>query len=464
MVVTPAAANDGDVTADVEDMVPTAAIIRAAVEVAVARANGPLILAISGGRDSMALMSAMARWARQRVAVVATFDHGTGGYATDAAALVAAEARRLGLNVVRERARTPAFGEAAWREARWAFLRRVARAYTARVVTAHTRDDQAETIVMRALRGAGARGLAALAAPSDIVRPWLPVSRAEVTAWAAAEAVPFLEDPMNSSRRFQRGRVRHELLPALEAVDPGITAALLEIGEQAAVWRRGVEHFVDTLGAQRVGTGVLRVPTAAFDRTTDAGRAILWPACFARIGVVLDARGTAELVRFSNSRRRGARVALSGGAMALRVGSDEQQDIFELRRPAVRPPAVVAWSGRAEQLPARVGRFRFRRLPPTEARLAADDRWQFGVPVDANVTIRGWQAGDRIFSAGAPAGRRVTRYFSDRRIPQLDRSGWPVVLLDGALLCVPGLCRAHAAPNRPGWPDSIWYRCERESD
>ncbi len=464
IAIAPAATSDRDVTVETEDAVPTVAIIRAAVEVAVARSAGPLVLAISGGRDSMALMRAMARWAPQRLAVVATFDHGTGGYATDSAALVAAEARRLGLNVVRERARMPAFTEAAWREARWGFLHRVARAYKGRVVTAHTRDDQAETIVMRAMRGAGARGLAALAAPSSIVRPWLPVSRAEVAAWAAAESVPFLDDPMNSSRRFQRGRVRHELLPALEAVNPGITATLLDLGEQAAVWRRGVEHFVDTLGIQRVSASVLRMPTAAFDRTTDAGRAILWPACFARLGIALDGRGTRELVRFSSSRRRGAHVELSGGSKVLRVGDARQQDMFELRLPVVRSSSIAAWTGRAEQLPARLGRFRFRRLSPTEARFAEDERWQFGVPVDAQVTIRGWQAGDRIFCAGAPAGRRVTRYFSDRHIPPLDRNGWPVVLRDGALLCVPGLCRALAAPNRPGWPDSIWYRCERESD
>jgi tRNA(Ile)-lysidine synthase len=135
-----------------------------------------VVLAVSGGRDSMALMYAVARWAPERLATVATFDHGTGGYATDAASLVVAQARRLGLTVVRERARTPASTEAEWRIARWDFLNRVARAYGARVATAHTRDDQVETIVMRLLRGAGTRGLAALSAPSPIVRPWLSVS------------------------------------------------------------------------------------------------------------------------------------------------------------------------------------------------------------------------------------------------------------------------------------------------
>ncbi len=447
-----------------DDSVPTAALLQAALDVSLARVDGPLVLAISGGRDSMALMHAMARWARPRLGAVATFDHGTGGYATDAAALVAAEARRLGLTVVRERSRTSGESEAAWREARWSFLRRVARAYRARVVTAHTRDDQAETIVMRLLRGAGARGIAALAAPGDVVRPWLPVSRAEVAAWATAESVAFMEDPTNLSRTYQRGRVRHDLLPALERGTPGFTAAMLNVGEQAAAWRRSVEEYVDTLGMVAVREGVLRVPAAAFDATSEAGRAVLWPACLARLGVVLDARGTRELVRFSISRRRGAHVTVAGGAAVLRVGTDAG-DAFELRRPRSRGRIEHwTWTGLADEVPPRMGGWRMRRLAPMDARRVPDDPWQFGIPVGAEVTVRAWHAGDRIRTVGAPAGRRVTRYFSDGHIAALDRRGWPVVVVGGEVLCVPGICRSQAAPHRPGWPDSIWYRCERERD
>ena len=96
----------------------TEALLRASLEVALAPVTGPLIVAVSGGRDSMVLLQAMARWAPDRIAAVATFDHGTGPHATEAASLVAAESRRLGLTVVRERSRTPGHSEAAWRTAR----------------------------------------------------------------------------------------------------------------------------------------------------------------------------------------------------------------------------------------------------------------------------------------------------------------------------------------------------------
>ena len=168
---------------------------------------------------------------------------------------------------MRERARSTGTSEAAWRDARWSFLNRVARAYKARVATAHTRDDQVETVVMRLLRGAGARGLAALAAPSPVVRPWLAVSRAEVAAWASAEKLPYLDDPTNATVHFLRGRMRHDLLPLLEGSSAGFADAMIRVGERAARWRIELDAYVDTLGVTHVAPGIVRVPAAPLEAT-----------------------------------------------------------------------------------------------------------------------------------------------------------------------------------------------------
>lgn len=466
------------------DTVPTETLLRASLEVALSNTEGPLVLAVSGGRDSMSLLHAVVRWAPERLAAVATYDHATGGYATDAAALVAAEGRKLGLTVVRERARSTGTSEAAWRNARWSFLNRVARAYKARVATAHTRDDQVETVVMRLLRGAGARGLAALAAPSPVVRPWLAVSRAEVGAWARAEKLPYMDDPTNAGVHFLRGRLRHDLLPLLEGSSAGFAEAMVSVGERAAHWRVDLDAFVDTLEVTHVAPGVVRVPAAPLEATTDEGRAVLWAALFARAGVALDARGTHALVRFTNGGRRGAYIALGGGAVAMRLGAGGV-DCFELRRAsAARRALPESWpsgsrheirSGSSKEhnsLPARWGAWRFKRTVngavagPTTAELAgvASDAWTFAISADASVSIRMWQPGDRIRTAGARAGRRVTRYFAEAGVPALDRPSWPVVLQQEEIVWVPGVCRSVAAPNRPGRPDVIWYRCEREHD
>lgn len=458
-----------------EEQLPSSDILRAALDVAAASSDGGFVLAVSGGRDSMALLHAMARWAPERIRAVATYDHGTGGFATDACSLVAAEARKLGLTTVRERARTVMTTEAAWRDARWGFLNRVARAYGARIATAHTRDDQLETVVIRELRGAGARGLAALAAPSPVVRPWLGVSRAEIDAWVRSESVPYIDDPSNASVRFLRGRLRNELLPAFERASPGFGAQMLGLGERAAAWRRQVEALVDSMHPVMVRAGVLRVPAAGLLDTNDDGRSVLWPALFARVGVVLDARGTRELVRFTTGKRRGAMVTLAKGAVALRVGGPDG-DTFELRRGARLERRSLVWHGPLALLPGRLGGWRFRRLGSVartgESAGAGNgshpdpwsDPWQLALPATASVSVRPWKPGDRIQTAGARTGRRVTRYFAEAQVPALDRPDWPVVLMDGEMVWVPGICRSLAAPSRPGRPDLIWYGCERDHD
>jgi tRNA(Ile)-lysidine synthase len=284
--------------------------------------------------------------------------------------------------------------------------------------------------------------------------------------------VAYLEDPMNLSRTYLRGRVRHDLLPALAAATPGFSEDMLAIADRAASWRREVEQLVDGLGVivsprrDRVSC-----PAAAFDATSREGRAVLWPAVCARAGVTLDAKGTRELVKCMAQHRRGSTIRLSGGAIVLQRGAARNEapgDWFEVRRAAPRPlrDGPRPWIGVSEAMPPRFGRFRWRRLPtgPVPGRSGEQDLWTIGFPRGLQVTLRVWTAGDRIRTAGAPAGRRVTRYLAEAHVSALDRPSWPVALVDGEPVWVPGVCRGVAAPSRLGWPEFIWYRCEPEFD
>lgn len=437
--------------------------------------SGParLVLAVSGGADSMALLLAMARWAPERVAIVATFDHGTGASAREAASLVAAEARRLALPVVRERDRTPATSEAGWRAARWAFLRRVARAYGARVATAHTADDQVETVVQRWLRGAGVRGLAGLAAPGPVVRPWLTLRRTVVRAWLEEQGGRFVDDPANEDRRHQRVRLRRDLLPVLEGASPGFGEAMLTLGARAAAWRAEADAFAAALPWRRVGAGVWQVPRAVTAGWSADLLAVVWPAWLAACGVVLDGDGTRRLFRFIRGEARAGELRLPGGATVLRSG-----DLFEVRSPAVAgaiaearrrgaggaaPVAVTvpvaATSAVAATALAWPGwRFERLRVPPSDV----ESPWVAAFAPTASLAVRGWRPGDRVVTSRAGAGRRLVRYLVEAGIPRLDRLAWPVVLADGEVAWVPGVCRGSSAPSRSGRSDLIWYRSERE--
>jgi tRNA(Ile)-lysidine synthase len=302
------------------------------------RAVQRVVLAISGGRDSMALMHAATRTAPECVAVVATFDHGTGVAARDAATLVTEHAERYGLRCQRGRASSDTrASEAAWRTERWRFLRAVAAATGARaIVTAHTRDDHVETVFIRILRHAGARGLAALDVDGDVLRPWLRTDRWAVARYASHWELQYVEDPSNTSRAFLRNRVRLDLLPALCAVRPGFDGELLGLATEAASWRRDVERIVGR--AHPLCVGADGVSVAAHDlRDYDvASLAVVWPVLAARAGVTLDRRGTARLGEFTRRAKIGAVMQVSGGF-------EVQRSRFSL---VVRRPGYVPADGR----------------------------------------------------------------------------------------------------------------------
>ncbi len=280
------------------------------------------LLAVSGGRDSMVLLDAFARCRLDAVAI-ATFDHGTGPAATKAARLVELAGTRRSIPVVSGRREdTSTGGEAAWRAARWEFLSGWGKELSATVVTAHTRDDQLETVFMRVLRdprNTSARGLAAMYARSPISRPLLDIRREEIGAYAASHDVRFVDDPSNLDRAHLRNRVRLDLLPAFEQASPGFGDSMIRISQRAGEWRESVERTVDELGLKLLPS--LVVPAAAVAKLPPAALAVLWPAIAARAGIALDWRGTERLVEFTKSARPGRKIPLSGGAEVSRTAS-----------------------------------------------------------------------------------------------------------------------------------------------
>jgi len=437
---------------------------------AAVRAGAPIVLAVSGGCDSMVLMHAVAlAWSRLGPAPnprILTFDHGTGPHATAAADLVGREAAALGLDWRVGRAEQSGETEAEWRAARWAFLRGAAPP-RARIATAHTLDDQLETVVMRAMRDAGARGLAGLAASSDtIVRPFLGLPRATLRAYGNTRGVPFVEDPTNTSRAYLRNRVRLDLLPAVCRVRPRFAAEMLSVAERAATWRREVDELARNFLSEDAQGGILRVARDQLATYDSAALCVLWPAIAARASVTLDRRGTLRLAQFTSSGAPGARIQLSGGVEVIR-----HRDSFIIRRTAPNPA-----SG---EIPLRgvvqFGEWRFRPLtaPERRARRAAsgetlgegrrvrrENPWVAELPADRPLRVRAWRAGDRMRAHEGGAARRVKRFFGDAQIPGPSRAGWPVVLADDEILWIPGIRRSDAAAVRSGRPVAR-YACER---
>jgi tRNA(Ile)-lysidine synthase len=274
-----------------------------------------VVLAVSGGIDSMVMLAAASRlperWRGKMI--VATFDHGTGKAAGRAAALVAREAARLGIACVTGRARTVGTREDEWRRARWTFLERVAARHAASVVTAHTIDDQIETIFMRILRDAGPRGLAGLYAESEVIRPFLDLRRTEIADYAALHRVKYVEDPSNADRKHLRNRIRLDLLPSITRSSPGFPDELLALGRASADWRRSLEDLAGSVDATPSVDGALRINRSSLQGFDAASLRVLWPALAARASVVMDRRGTHRAAEFTIKGATGGTIQLSGG-------------------------------------------------------------------------------------------------------------------------------------------------------
>jgi tRNA(Ile)-lysidine synthase len=204
-----------------------AAMLRSLRDLGTPRAGETLLVALSGGPDSVALLDALLEAGRRQGFGVeaAHLDHGLRAGSAEDAAFCRNLCARLGVRLevgsadVKGRAGRDRKGvEDAAREERYAFLRRVAAERGAvAIAVAHTSDDQAETLLLRLLRGSGSAGLGAMRARAGLViRPLLGVSRLDVLEHAKARGLVFREDPTNADLRISRNRVRHELLPYLE--------------------------------------------------------------------------------------------------------------------------------------------------------------------------------------------------------------------------------------------------------
>jgi tRNA(Ile)-lysidine synthase len=295
--------------------------------------SATLVVGLSGGADSVALLDALASLRRRRGfrLVAAHLDHRLRAGSADDAAFCAELCRaldvplRVGRADVRGRAARERGGlEQAARRERYTFLRRVREEESAfAIAVAHTRDDQAETLLLRLLRGAGATGLAGMRPRSgDVVRPLLAVSRDEVLAHLRERGLAWREDPSNADLAHRRNRVRHELLPYLEErFNPAIRASLARtasvLADEAAHVRREAEALLAAISREEGGALLLRRSALAEAPAAVARAAIrqalLRAGGLARVGAV-HVEGILKLARAKAP--SGRRLPLPGGREA----------------------------------------------------------------------------------------------------------------------------------------------------
>jgi tRNA(Ile)-lysidine synthase len=403
-------------------------------------ADEVLLAALSGGPDSTALVACLAalRDAGDAGAVEACHvDHGLrpGGAAEAAACAALCERLRVPFHAVRVVVGGAGGVQAAARRARYGALREVARRCGAsRIATGHTRSDQAETVLLRLLRGAGARGLGAIPPRRGaLVRPLLDRSRAEVLRYLRARDLPWLEDPTNAAPRYLRNRVRAGLLPALEELVPGAEARLARtadlLREDDRALERRARALVDPGAAAVEAARVARAPLAVQRRVVRR----LWRAATgARRG--LDAGHVAAVLRLV-ARGRPGRAALPGGREArfaygrltLGAASAAEPPPREVEVPGPGRYSVVDDAGGLREV---------------EVRVAAADRAALAWPL----VLRGRRPGDRFRPERGAGEKKLKAWLIDRKVPRARRDALLVVAdAAGRVLALPELGARSAA-------------------
>ncbi|MBS1241849.1 MAG: tRNA(Ile)-lysidine synthetase, partial [Gemmatimonadetes bacterium] len=283
-----------------------------------ALAPGVGLVAVSGGPDSLALLHLLVR-CRERHAlrlVVAHVDHGIHPDSAEVAQAVARTAAKVGLDLVSgELGLGPGTTEGAAREARYAWLfDALDRLGPGVLLTAHHRDDQVETVLMRVLAGSGPAGLAGMAVRGPrLVRPLLGFSRDELRAYLAGLGATAWEDPANRSPVHVRSWLRLEVVPMLKHRIPDLDARVVALARQAGLDRRAWDALLDVLplecqheaGGISVASGSLR----SYDSALAQG---LIAAAGRRAGLSMGDRRCERVLRLVRSGRSGARLDLGG--------------------------------------------------------------------------------------------------------------------------------------------------------
>jgi tRNA(Ile)-lysidine synthase len=410
-------------------------------------------VAVSGGADSVCLLHGLRRLAGQlRITLhVLHLDHGLRGEESDDD-MRFVESLAASLDLPCEVGRTRFAGrpgnlEEAARLARLDFFADARRRLSLdRVATGHTADDQAETVLFRLLRGSGPGGLAGIlpVTAEGLIRPLLDLRRSDIEDWLRAQGLAWREDSSNRCAEFTRNRIRHTLLPELEAtVHRNAAGALARLAglarDEEAYWREIVEQAFEELHA---GPPPVVLPVETFtSRHPALARRLLRRVCLYVRG---DLRGlTGEHVE--SGLRLAGRAGGSGGVdlPGLRI----ERSFGLLRFSAAGGEAASDWnvgiSGpgiyRAAGVCLEVAELESvsgSAPPPPEADCLYNGASACleGERVPFPLLLRNWRAGDAYQVVNASRQRRLKEMFQESRIPSWDRLHWPILVAGGQIV------------------------------
>jgi tRNA(Ile)-lysidine synthase len=388
---------------------------------------GPVVVAVSGGADSTALLLLLADL-REELGItlhVAHFDHRTRPkQSAEDADFVAKLANRIGAPIRVGRAAKPTKTEDAARVARYEFLRRAASEIGATAIaTGHTCDDQAETVLLHLARGSGLAGLAGMRPLREgIARPLLAIGRKDTVAICRAARIRPRIDPTNRSLKFARNRVRLEVLPTLAKINPRASEAIARFAEAAAELQ--IEDDLDIASALARAREKEVIVIAALDPAVRSrALALAWREATTR---ALGARHRKSLDDLAATEDGSSSIDLPGGRAIreyglLRIVCDRPVESSDPATPMEVGQEII-WNGWRLVLGGPANGGQEAEVPKKLLR---------------KLVVRQRLDGDRMTTGGQR--KKLQDLFTDAKIPASQRSRWPVIASEDGVWWVPGL-------------------------
>ena len=421
-------------------------------------AGGVMLCAVSGGRDSMALLSFLEQLAAEKGFILhaAHYNHmlrPTADRDEDFVRLWCADRHiplACGTCDVRAWAREQGASlEDAARTLRYRFLEETAdRVGAQRIATAHHVQDNAETVLLHLLRGTGLRGLGGIApVRGRVVRPFLETDRRDIDAYVEENNIPYVEDESNADITFARNRLRIEVMPLLEKLAPGSTA---RIAGAAAILREEENHLAQESAGllPPAEEDKISLPVNTLMSRDLAIRRRLVRSMAQQLGVGLTAAQTDAVLALG-----------SGGFMDLPDGLQAYRQAHRLTLRRLSPPpeplelhaGKQLWGGHAVRVAVTA-----EGLPPegNSAALSADK-------ITGPLTIAAWDGTGRL--AVENGSRSIKRLFADQGIPADQREEHPALYCDGKPVAVLGVAVDWAFRSQPGEKTItvVWEKEER---
>jgi len=403
---------------------------------------------VSGGADSVALLRALAARSAELGLVlhVAHLHHGLRGAEADAdlefvrqlAAQLGIEFHSARVDTAAEAAKAGEGIEEAARRLRYSWFRQLmSEVPLDAFATAHTRDDQAETVLAKLLRGAWTEGLGGIhpvveGPGGPVIRPLLATTRAEIESYLRTLGQSWREDRTNRDTTFTRNRIRHELLPQLEQWNPQFRERLVQVAELArdeeAWWQDELSRLAPQLilpgvpvrGGGRASTAGLAIEVTRLAEQPVALQRRLLRHAARQLPAKLDFAGTESLRRLALEGRAGQKLELEG-LHAERTHRELRLAAGASNGTKVVPAVEIAVPGVTDA--AALG-LRLRIAAEGPARTAL---------------LRPWKPGDRVRVRYTSGPKKIKEVLERMRVTGSDREGWPVLELEGRVIWMRGI-------------------------